>query len=166
MTKNRSIKIAVLVLALALITSCFVGTTFAKYTSTGDGSSSARVALWKVTTGAAGTAVINGADSVTFDLFDTIKDTGGTAAETDVKVGDDENIIAPGTEGSFDLIIKNASEVTAAYGLSFTLTNTANVPLEFKVGNGAWQSTLTNVALNSDAEDDDNTILAMTNGCS
>ena len=155
MTKNRSIKIAVLVLALALITSCFVGTTFAKYQSTGDGSSSARVALWKVSTGTDG-AEIDGENSVVFDLFKTIKDSDGNT-ENDVKNGGEtENIIAPGTSGSFALVIKNESEVTAEYAIDFDVTLNG-IPLEFKVGEGAWGELADIVASES-------TKLAMTNG--
>ena len=42
--KNWTLRAAVLMLALVLITSCFVGGTFAKYVTSGSGTDSARVA--------------------------------------------------------------------------------------------------------------------------
>ena len=47
--KNRTLRAAVLMLALVLITSCFVGGTFAKYVTSGTGGDNARVAKWGVT---------------------------------------------------------------------------------------------------------------------
>ena len=47
--KNWTLRAAVLMLALVLITSCFVGGTFAKYVTSGSGTDSARVAKFGVT---------------------------------------------------------------------------------------------------------------------
>lgn len=47
--KNWTMRAAVLMLALVLITSCFVGGTFAKYVTSGTGGDNARVAKWGVT---------------------------------------------------------------------------------------------------------------------
>ncbi len=47
--KNRSGKIAAAFVALTALTCCFVGTTFAKYTSKVEGSGSANVAHWEIT---------------------------------------------------------------------------------------------------------------------
>ncbi len=46
--KNRTLRAAVLMLALVLITSCFVGGTFAKYVTSGEAGDNARVAKWGV----------------------------------------------------------------------------------------------------------------------
>lgn len=46
---NRTMRAAVLLLALVLITSCFVGGTFAKYVTDGLAMDHARVAKWGVT---------------------------------------------------------------------------------------------------------------------
>ena len=50
MTKknNPTMKIAAVLVALVLITSCFVGSTFAKYVTNGDLTGSARVAKFGV----------------------------------------------------------------------------------------------------------------------
>ena len=75
-----------------------------------------------------------------FELFDTILDTNGEA-ETDVLAGR----IAPGTQGAFELSIKNDSEVDAEYTVDFTVSG-AEVPLEFRVNNGAWTSSLSSIS--------------------
>ena len=46
MKKTKFMRAALLLLVLTLITSCFVGGTFAKYTTSANGSDSARVAKW------------------------------------------------------------------------------------------------------------------------
>lgn len=46
MRKNRTMRVAALLLALTLITSCFVGGTFAKYVRTGTGEGTATAAAW------------------------------------------------------------------------------------------------------------------------
>lgn len=85
MKKNRTTKIAIIVLALVLATSCFVGTTLAKYTTKITGTDSARVAKW---------GVVLEADT---DLFDASYDLNKTGAEISVDAHDDVNVIAPGT---------------------------------------------------------------------
>ncbi len=146
MKKNSTMRVAVLLIALTLITSCFVGGTFAKYISTGEGSDTVKVAKWSIKAGDTEIATQDGATTtVTFDLFNTIKDTDG-ADEDDVVDG----LIAPGTSGAFDLGITNASEVTAKYIVEYEITNNAGVPLEFKVGSNDWT---TNIAALNIAED-------------
>ena len=138
MKKKLSI-LAVLVLAVT-VTAYSVSGTYAKYTSTFTGSTStARVAKWAFTVNSANITKTN---TFTFDLFKTVKDSDG-AAETDVKVGEDENIIAPGTSGSFKIALANASEVNAKYSIAYTVTNDANIPVEFSVNGTDWTKDLT-----------------------
>ena len=51
MTKRKSVvsKILLLVVLLTLVSCCFLGSTFARYTSRGDGSGTLQVAKWNVT---------------------------------------------------------------------------------------------------------------------
>lgn len=137
MTKNRSMRIAILVLALALLTSCFVGSTFAKYTSSAKGSSTATVAKWDIKLNGNQFAVEN--PTFTFNLFETINDTGNTADEEDVA----NQRIAPGTAGSFNFSVKNDSEVDAVYAVDFEVTNASNVPLEYSLDGSAWTKDIT-----------------------
>ncbi len=97
MKKTKFMRAALLLLVLTLITSCFVGGTFAKYTTSAEGSDSARVAKWGFTEAA--TIELN-------DLFKTAYDT-TVSAQTDV--------IAPGTTGSdtFQFTYGGNTDVTA-----------------------------------------------------
>ncbi len=151
--KKRSIMIRVMAVlsVVMMFTMCFVGGTFAKYTSSGSGSDSARVAKWSFKVGGTDVATEN---EFTFDLFNTVKDT-GDANETDINPTDG-TIIAPGTQGSFALVLTNESEVTAQYAIDYTVTNTNNIPVEFSVDGTNWSSELTDVTASLQAKNDTN----------
>ena len=135
-TKKSSMMVRlVAVLAVTMMfTMCFVGGTFAKYTSSATGTDSATVAKWSFKVGETDIATT---DTFTFDLFKTIKDSNGTADETDMSPVDG-TIIAPGTRGSFDIVIKNDSQVNATYAIDYTVTNTNNIPVKFSVDGTNW----------------------------
>ena len=135
-TKKSSMMVRlVAVLAVTMMfTMCFVGGTFAKYTSSATGTDSATVAKWDIKVG--GTNIATN-DTFTFDLFKTIKDSNGTADETDMSPVDG-TIIAPGTRGSFDIVIKNDSQVNATYAIDYTVTNTNSIPVKFSVDGTNW----------------------------
>jgi len=155
MKKNTMMRVASALLVAVLLTTCAISGTFAKYVSTATAEDSARVAKWSFEVGAGND--IATATSFTFDLFKTIKDTDGTA-EDDISPADG-TIIAPGTQGSFDIVLNNKSEVTANYAIDYTVENTSNIPVQFSVDNGAtWSNTLADVVASTDTE------LAATNG--
>lgn len=145
-TRKRSSMMVRLVAVLAVVmmfTMCFVGGTFAKYTSSGTGTDSATVAKWSFKVGEKDIATN---DTFTFDLFNTIKDSNGTDNETDMS-SNDGSIIAPGTQGSFDLVLKNESQVTAQYAIDYTVTNNSDIPVQFSVDGGrTWTDDLADVA--------------------
>ena len=153
MKKNRTMRVAVLMLALTLLTCCFVGSTFAKYTSTASGTASVTVANWEINVGPDGDTVdITGADSITFALFNTINDTKDHNDEADVK----DNMIAPGTEGSFTFKIENASDVNAQYKVDFFVYTmdggnkvAATFPTNFVFTTKNGGATVTNDPVNS-----------------
>ena len=110
-TRKRSSMMVRLVAVLAvtmMFTMCFVGGTFAKYTSSGTGTDSATVAKWSFKVGEIDIATT---DTFTFDLFKTIKDTNGTDNESYMS-SVDGTIIASGTQGSFELVLTNASQLS------------------------------------------------------
>ena len=123
--------------ALAAIGSYFIAGTYAKYISEISGSDTASVAKWKWKIGEND---IDSAEGVragyTFNLFNTIKDSGLTSDESDV--ADDK--IAPGTSGSFEIDITNNSEVNATYAIAFTETNAGGVPIEYSTDGSTWVS--------------------------
>ncbi len=90
MKKNGTMRVAALLLALTLISSCFVGSTFAKYVTSTTVQDTARVAYW----GFKATAELD------LDLFDGEydKDTADFIESTLTVVAEnDDNVIAPGT---------------------------------------------------------------------
>ena len=135
---NRTVKFAIIVLALTMIALILVAGTYAKYTSSGSGTSSVTVAKWSFKVG---DADITKTNSFTFNLFDTINEFDTTTAEGNVVA----HKIAPGTGGSFDIVLKNESEVDAKYDLAFDLTNSSNIPVEFSTDGSTWVSTITGI---------------------
>lgn len=168
MTKNRSMKIAVLVLALALLTSCFVGSTFAKYTSSAEGSvASTTVAKWAISAGVDGaeTSITGTPNTFAFNLFTTIQDTKNNATDPDEDYTESDvraTMIAPGTKGSFTLSVVNNSDVNAEYSITFDVSlpdaitvneESKPLPIQFRVNGGAWGSDIADVAATAIAMD-------------
>ena len=90
--KNHTLKLAGILLALVLVTSCFVGGTFAKYVTTGTGSDSARVAKFGVTVTANGTMFAKEYDTNTENVKKLI-------TKSVISSNDEEKVVAPGTSG-------------------------------------------------------------------
>ena len=88
MKKTKLMRAALLLLVLTLITSCFVGGTFAKYVTEGKSTDSARAAKWGVGITAEGTTFAN-----TYTTDD------GRVTGIADSVISTENVVAPGTEG-------------------------------------------------------------------
>ena len=138
--ENKLVKFTMFVLLITIIAIVLVAGTYAKYTSKVSGESTATVAKWSIKVNNNELAAEN--STVTFNLFETINDTGNTAQETDVEDG----LIAPGTAGSFNLKVKNESEVTAKYSIDFVLKNTSNIPIEFSTDGTTWTNSITALA--------------------
>lgn len=155
MEKNKTMKMILITLLIAMIALVLVSGTYAKYTSSASGSDTARVAKWSFNVGEND---IVAKDTFTFDLFKTITDTDGKT-ETDVVSANADKVIAPGTSGSFDLVLENKSETSAKYGITYTVTNTASIPVQFSVNGKDWTDNLANVV-----ESDTDTKLAANNG--
>ncbi len=155
MGKNKTMKMILITLLIAMIALVLVSGTYAKYTSSASGSDTARVAKWSFNVGEND---IVAKDTFTFDLFKTITDTDGKT-ETDVVSANADKVIAPGTSGSFDLVLENKSETSAKYGITYTVTNTASIPVQFSVNGKDWTDNLANVV-----ESDTDTKLAANNG--
>lgn len=116
---NKVLKIAVVLLITAMLTGVLVSNTLAKYTTSFSGSDTARVAKFEVTS--------TGFNEGAVDLFDF---TYGSA------VTSTENVLAPGTSGSIELVFANASEVSVEVSsLTLSETNAAGVPIEYSVNN-------------------------------
>lgn len=108
--KNWTMRAAVLMLALVLITSCFVGGTFAKYVTSGDAADLARVAKWGVTVTAHGTG----------DVF--AKEYAGIAGQDNTVVADDgkTNVVAPGTKKENATLVTLSGKPEVAVNVTYS----------------------------------------------
>lgn len=96
MKKNQMCRLASVLLILVLLTTSIVGSTFAKYTTEGSASDTARVAKWGVEVTATGTAFAKEYDTDDTNAKATITKSVITATGTGV---DDKKLVAPGTSG-------------------------------------------------------------------
>ena len=127
--KNWTLRAAVLMFALVLITSCFVGGTFAKYVTSGSGTDSARVAKFGVTVTASG-------DLFAKEYATDDQTVVGTIAKSVIST---DKVVAPGTASNGDFV---AATVTGtpevAVRVSYKL-DTATLQLEnWKDGDGKF----------------------------
>lgn len=125
--KNAALRAAGLLLVLALATSCFVGSTFAKYVTSGNGSETARVAKFGVKVTGDNTLFATKYektdDNYTKSTF-TVVAANASADENDKTTGD--KVIAPGTNGTmtqFDVTGTPEVAVRVSYGATLDLTN-------------------------------------------
>ena len=108
--KYSSLRIASILLMLVLITSCVISGTFAKYTTSGSSSDSARVAKWGVVVHASG------------DDVGVLENAEGTNLEADVVTGLGKKI-APGTKGKIcSFAIEGQPEVVVRIEYIATVT--------------------------------------------
>ena len=124
MKKNWTMKVAALMLALTMITACFVGSTFAKYVTKAEGTDNARVAKWGVLVTVEGNA---------FGTQYAATDEKYLAAEGEYSVvaneaydynedGEVDQVVAPGTNSTqvgknLVATVKGTPEVATRYTL-------------------------------------------------
>lgn len=132
MKKTKLMRAALLLLVLTLITSCFVGGTFAKYTTSAEGSDTARVAKWGVVITAHG-------ETFAKTYATDTENVAGTIANSVVSA---DKVIAPGTKGNMvGMTITGTPEVavSVSYAANFkvegwTVDDKFYCPLQIKVG--------------------------------
>ena len=135
MKKNIMMRLSALLLVAVLLTTCVISGTFAKYTTNGSGSDSAKVAAWGVEV----TAVVPNNNEY--------QATALTATETAVSTAGDVKLLAPGSGVKFAYIglagtPEVAVEVTYAATLTFTgweYNSAEYMPLVFKVGDQTFK---------------------------
>ena len=147
----KSLRTAAFLLAAVLATSCFVGGTLARYTTSTTSQDQARVAIWG----------ING-DTVTMELFDSEYDLNGNKV---AKSWNGDKIIAPGTNMASKFSIVNLDDTLAPevmYEIKIDVDDTEidqrildNPSIQWKLDDnswGTWESTKTDIlALSGDA---------------
>ena len=126
--ENKTSKYALIVLLLSMVALILVAGTYAKYTSKATGTDTARVAKWEVVLEDETLGVADA--DVEFDLFN-------------------EDVIYPGSEGSFSFDIQNKSEVAANYSIVFDTEGSTEIPLQYSFDEGDnknWVDSLSNVS--------------------
>lgn len=113
---NKLMRVSGVLLVLTLITSCFVGGTFAKYVSEGKGDDTARVAKWGVEVEVKGDGFKTkyGKDDVNSSI------TGSTVISSS-----EDKVVAPGTKGTFAGI-----KITGTPEVAVKIETTADVKFE------------------------------------
>lgn len=142
MKKTKLMRAALLLLVLTLITSCFVGGTFAKYVTKGDSTDIARVAKWGVTVKATGMTF---AHEYTTDDQNAATNATNKISKSVVSRTQDM-VVAPGTSGRMAAVeLTGTPEVavnvsykgaftTAGWTIKVDDTDTYYCPLEITVG--------------------------------
>ena len=136
MRKNKSMRVASLLLALTLITSCFVGGTFAKYVTDAQGTDTARVAKWGVTVQASGNLFGEHyyAKSDTAETSNKISASVQHSVDKEIALNGISQIVAPGTKSDkgLTLSVKGKPEVmyTVTYSNAIDATKNKEIPNE------------------------------------
>lgn len=118
MKKNIIAKIGTAAVVLTMVTASLVGGTFAKYTSTVEGSAKATVAAWKV-------AFNDGKGQ-------SIKDTAIVLTNQNTNAGTETDTIAPGSYGTIELTIDgSATEVAFQYDIVLDKVGLGDIPIKF-----------------------------------
>lgn len=129
--QNLIMRLGVIVLVITMLLTVFVGGTYAKYATMGTSSDKARVAVFTVER--------IGTEYNSVQIFQTAYKGVGDNADKDT-VKSDKDVIAPGTQGRFDLIINYRMEVAANYIFTFEEVQTpadANIPIIYSIDDGA-----------------------------
>ena len=131
MKKNQTMRLATLLLVLALLTVGVIGGTLAKFTTKASGKDSARVAAFGVTVN----VEADGAFDVQYATDDTDFNKG-------LSVQAREDVVAPGTKGALTFSIKGTPEVATKVEIVLGDDSTAvkldsYEPIKFYVGDKA-----------------------------
>lgn len=132
MKKNKLSTLMVLGLFLVMICIISVSGTYAKYTSTVTGTDTATIAKWSWSIN--NETLTKDTQTYTLNLFDTVNEADTTTTESDVTSG----MIAPGTGGKTEVTITNNSDVNATYTVTFSETNTLDIPIEYSIDGQNW----------------------------
>lgn len=124
MKKNKMLRMASVLLILVMLTTSIVGGTFAKYTTTGTASDTARVAKWGVSI----TTENDGIFASTYEKATTSTELTATNSVVAATVGGTQDkVVAPGTTGSATFTISGTPEVAFKLTASVKDTNAIKV---------------------------------------
>lgn len=110
MKKNLMIKVAAMMLILALASTCMIGTTFAKYVTADKASDTARVAKWGITVSTSGTLFGEAyANDIVTNAGNELK------VQTSSAAGMGDKIVAPGTKNDVGFQVSINGDPEVAY---------------------------------------------------
>lgn len=127
MKRNFIIKSAATVLVVTIAVACVVSRTFARYSTVNSGTASVNVAKWSFNVNSTDIAK---SKSFNFKPFDSVVPEDKTVADSHLS---SNNLIAPGTGGTFTINLKNTSSVSAKCDVSFAVNNASGIPVEFSI---------------------------------
>ena len=133
--KNKTFRISLVVVLLAVVTISVISGTLAKYVETVTGTDTARVAKFSYKAKIGETEFTDGA---TINLFNTVNDTEVYGAQNNINGG--TKLIAPGTHGSFSVVVENTSEVKVGVSFTVTETNNSNIPIVYYIDNSGTKT--------------------------
>ena len=131
MKKNLMIKVAAMMLILALASTCMIGTTFAKYVTNDSASDTARVAKWGITVSTSG--VLFGE---AYDSEIVVNDGSSLKVQTSSTVGSDDDVVAPGTQNTTGFQVKLSGTPEVKYDV--TANNNSVVAEDIFLAAGDW----------------------------
>nr|WP_308625205.1 hypothetical protein [uncultured Eisenbergiella sp.] len=119
--KSNTARLGALALALTMVTTCLTGGTMAKYVTTVSATGSATVAKFDVDIKGNGT-----------EFGSEIKDLFTSGWKAPVGNGVEENMLAPGVYGYFDIVVENKSEVMVKISdVKITPANNGKIRMKF-----------------------------------
>lgn len=119
--KSNTARLGALALALTMVTTCLTGGTMAKYVTTVSATGLATVAKFDVDIKGNGT-----------EFGSEIKDLFTSGWKAPVENGVEENMLAPGVYGYFDIVVENKSEVMVKISdVKITPANNGKIRMKF-----------------------------------
>ena len=120
MKKNVMMRVASLLMVCVLATTCGISGTFAKYVTADNAQDTARVAEWGVEV-----SVVGQAFATTYDAEPTVDDVYGVEILKSVVSSNTDNLVAPGTTGTFTgIAVSGSPEVAIEIATVATMTLT------------------------------------------
>ena len=128
--KNKFMRIAAVMLMLCLVTTCAISGTFAKYTTSADATDTARVAKWGVSVNVAAGAFAKQYTTTDTTLTDT------TITNSVAVDSTNDNLVAPGTNGSLSFSVAGTPEVAVKVTFLMTVNSDVIVPANTEIADG------------------------------
>ncbi len=126
MKKSKFVKIASLVAILCILTTCVIGSTFAKYVTQDSATDDARVAKWGVEVNMGGT--LFGKYYAANDAIDGADEIVATASHS-VDTAASDNVVAPGTKNTTGWQVKVSGQPEVAFEVKAVSSNVKDIYL-------------------------------------